>query len=142
MELLINYEIKEVVNSIIKKLESNEYYNIKNKKITCKLCNKKFKSTCGLVYHTRKNVCKREGPLEIISPKYKRNRKWTKEEENILLGYKRRIREDCVFMSWKKIGIKLNRPQKSVREKWRKMLSKIEEDSDEEIILLQPKIGI
>ena len=73
---------------------------------------------------------------------YKR-RNWTKNEENILRECKRRSKSPYkASMTWKKIGILLNRPQKSIREKWRRMIEKERDDEDEEIILLRPNVGI
>jgi hypothetical protein len=78
------------------------------------------------------------GAGEILSSgKYKR-RNWTKKEENILRECKRRCKSPYkVSMPWKAIGILLNRPRKSIRNKWRRMI-----EDEEEIILLQPNIGI
>lgn len=81
------------------------------------------------------------GAGEILFQNYKR-RNWTKKEENILRECKRRCKANSkVGMTWKKIGILLNRPKKNVREKWRRMIEKEREDSDEEIILLTPNMG-
>ncbi len=81
------------------------------------------------------------GAGEILFQNYKR-RNWTKKEENILRECKRRCKANSkVGMTWKKIGILLNRPHKSIREKWRRMIEKEREDSDEEIILLRPNMG-
>lgn len=82
------------------------------------------------------------GAGEILLGKYKR-RNWTKKEEDILRECKRRSKSPYKpSLTWKKIGILLNRPQKSIREKWRRMIEKDREESYEEIILLQPNIGI
>ena len=43
-------------------------------------------------------------------------------------------------MTWKQIGIKLNRPQKQIREKWRRMIEEDREDSDEEIQKLTEEV--
>lgn len=76
----------------------------------------------------------------LLGTSYKR-RNWTKKEENILRECKRRCKSPYkAGMTWKAIGILLNRPQKSIRKKWRRMIE--EEEEEEEIILLQPNIGI
>jgi hypothetical protein len=76
----------------------------------------------------------------LLGTSYKR-RNWTKKEENILRECKRRCKSPYkACMTWKAIGILLNRPQKSIRNKWRRMIE--EEEEEEEIILLQPNIGI
>tara|TARA_B100000575_G_C23097040_1_gene632778 strand:+ start:229 stop:837 length:609 start_codon:yes stop_codon:yes gene_type:complete len=82
------------------------------------------------------------GAGEILLKGYKR-RNWTKKEEDILRECKRRSKSPYkASMTWKQIGILLNRPQKSIRGKWRRMIEQDMEDSDEEIILLQSNIGI
>ena len=77
------------------------------------------------------------GGGEIMLGSYKR-RNWTKKEEDILRECKRRCKSPYkASMTWKQMGILLNRPQKSIRGKWRRMIEQDVEDSDEEIILLE-----
>ena len=198
MELARQYEVYEVINKMITKLENREknnsyqrkYYN--NNKEIFKKASKKYqqsdkgkdtirryhKSEKGKeairkgnrkYYLNNKEKCKeidkrykkkkrekilkkREeedivpsrvgGGGEIMLGSYKR-RNWTKKEEDILRECKRRSKSPYkASLTWKKIGILLNRPQKSIREKWRRMIEKDREESDEEVIILQPNIGI
>jgi len=198
MELAIQYEVYEVINKMITKIENKEkvnkyqrdYYN-NNKEIFKKASKKyqqsekgkktirryyrsekgkeiirnqnkqwrkknpeKFKEISNRSHHKkRQKVLKtREeedivptvvgGAGEILLGKYKR-RNWTKKEEDILRECKRRCKSPYkASMTWKQIGILLNRPQKSIRGKWRRMIEQDVEDSDEEIILLRPNVGI
>ena len=196
MEFAIQWEVSEVINKMIKKLENREkknsyqkkYYN--NNKEIYKKANKKYqqsekgKKTMRRYWQSEKgreiirksgkkwrkknpekfkeinNRChskrrekilkRREeedivptivgGAGEILSTGYKR-RNWTKKDEEVLRECKRRCKSPYKkAMTWKQIGIKLNRPQKQIREKWRQMIQKDKEDSDEEIVL-QPNIG-
>ena len=178
MELAIQWELSEIINKMITKLENREknnsyqreYYN-NNKQIFKKAIKKyqqseKGKKTIGRYYRSEKfkeinNRChskrrqkilkRREeddivptvvgGAGEILLGNYKR-RNWTKKEENMLRECKRRCKSPYKkAMTWKQIGIKLNRPQKQIREKWRRMIEEDREDSDEEIVL-QPNIGL
>lgn len=165
MELAIQYEVYEVINKMITKLENREnrrkYYN--NNKQIFKKASKKYqqsdkgKEKCKELvkrYEKKKReiILKRReeedivptivgGGGEILSTGYKR-RNWTKKEEDILRECKRRCKSPYkAGMTWKQIGIKLNRPQKQIREKWRRMIEEDREDSDEEIVL-QPNIGL
>ncbi len=198
MELAIQYEVYEVINKMITKIENKEkvnkyqrdYYN-NNKEIFKKASKKyqqsekgkktirryyrsekgkeiirnqnkqwrkknpeKFKEISNRSHHKkRQKVLKRReeedivptvvgGAGEILLGKYKR-RNWTKKEEDILRECKRRCKSPYkASMTWKQIGILLNRPQKSIRGKWRRMIEQYVEDSDEEIILLRPNVGI
>jgi len=198
MELAIQYEVYEVINKMITKIENKEkvnkyqrdYYN-NNKEIFKKASKKyqqsekgkktirryyrsekgkeiirnqnkqwrkknpeKFKEISNRSHHKkRQKVLKRReeedivptvvgGAGEILLGKYKR-RNWTKKEEDILRECKRRCKSPYkASMTWKQIGILLNRPQKSIRGKWRRMIEQDVEDSDEEIILLRPNVGI
>ena len=197
MELAIQWELSEIINKMIIKLENREknnsyqrkYYN--NNKHIFKKASKKYqqsekgKKTIRRYYRSEKgkeiirnqskqwrkknpekfkeinNRChskrrqkilkRREeddivptvvgGAGEILLGNYKR-RNWTKKEENMLRECKRRCKSPYKkAMTWKQIGIKLNRPQKHIREKWRRMIEEDREDSDEEIVL-QPNIGL
>ena len=198
MELAIQWELSEIMNKMITKLENREktnsyqrkYYN--NNKEKFKKASKKYqesdkgketkrrynesekgkesiRKSCKkwrkknpekhkeidkrYSKKRRENLLKRReeedivptivgGGGEILSTGYKR-RNWTKKEEDILRECKRRCKSPYkAGMTWKQIGIKLNRPQKQIREKWRRMIEEDREDSDEEIVLLQPNIGL
>ena len=197
MELAIQYEVYEVINKMITKIENKEKVNIyqrdyyHNNKEIFKKASKKYqqsekgKKTIRRYYRSekgkeiirnqnklwrknnpekfkeisdrshrkkRQKILKRRededivpsrvgGGGEIMLGSYKR-RNWTKKEENILRECKRRCKSPYkAGMTWKKIGILLNRPHKSIREKWRRMIEKDMEDSDEELILLKPNVG-
>ena len=197
MELAMQWELSEIINKMITRLENREknnsyqrkYYN-NNKHIfkkaskkyqesdkgketkrrynesekgkesirkSCKKWRKKNREKYREIdkrnkKKKRENLLKRReeedivptivgGGGEILSTGYKR-RNWTKKEEDILRECKRRCKSPYkAGMTWKQIGIKLNRPQKQIREKWRRMIEEDREDSDEEI-LLQPNIGL
>ena len=61
---------------------------------------------------------------EIGFHNYKR-REWSNNDIMLLINY-RCSGKRKKFISWKKIGIELNRPQKEVRAKWREILDKKE----------------
>ncbi len=161
---------KEIFKKASKKYQQSEkgkktirrYYRSEKGKEIIKNQNKqwreknpeKFKKIQDRAHHKkRQKILKRReeediipsrvgGGGEIMLGSYKR-RNWTKNEENILRECKRRSKSPYkASMTWKKIGILLNRPQKSIREKWRRMIEKEMDDEDEEIILLRPNVGI
>ena len=166
MELVMQYEVYEVINKMITKLEKKEknkktiskYQKSDKGRTVVKKCNARWRKNnperCKEISNRSHNKRRQKilkareeediiptevgGAGEILSSgKYKR-RNWTKKEENILRECKRRCKSPYkVSMPWKAIGILLNRPRKSIRNKWRRMI-----EDEEEIILLQPNIGI
>jgi hypothetical protein len=168
MELVMQYEVYEVINKMITKLEKKEknkktiskYQKSDKGRTVVKKCNARWRKNnperCKEISNRSHNKRRQKilkareeediiptmtgGVGEIILASYKK-RNWTKEEENILRECKRRCKRPYkAGMTWKAIGILLNRPQKSIRDKWRRMIEA--EEEEEEIILLQPNIGV
>lgn len=127
---ILKISIKKYQQTDKGKSSSRKYYNKKRDKI---LKEREFQSIIPT---------KVGNGGEILLGCYKK-RNWTKKEESILRECKRRCKKPYkASMTWKAIGILLNRPQKAIRSKWREMIDKDREELNEEIILLKPNIGI
>jgi hypothetical protein len=146
---------KKILKMSIKKYQQSEQGK-KRRKIYIKSEKGRERNTisCRKYYNKKRGEILKEREFQTIIPTkvgnggeillggYKK-RNWTKNGESILRECKRRCKKPYkASMTWKAIGILLNRPQKAIRSKWREMIDKDREELNEEIILLKPNIGI